>query len=70
MSKIKRVDVAEGGGRHALLKGLNEELKNERITSGRYLVVIAKVPDDWQVKIRPRATRKRGGGRKKGAYQH
>ena len=66
MSKIKRVDVAEGGGREALLDGLKEELKNERITSGRYLVIIAKVPDDWTVRIRPRATRKKGGGRKKG----
>jgi hypothetical protein len=66
VSKIKRVNVEEGGGRKALLDGLEGELKNERITAGRYLVIIAKVPDDWTVGIRPRATRKRGGGRKKG----
>jgi hypothetical protein len=66
MSKIKRVDVKKGGGREALLEGLNDELKNEKITKGRYLIVIAKIPDDWGVKIRPRATRKRGRSRKKG----
>jgi hypothetical protein len=66
VSKIKRVNVEEGGGREALLDGLEEELKNERITAGRYLIVIAKIPDDWGVKIRPRATRKRGRSRKKG----
>jgi hypothetical protein len=66
VSKIKRVNVEEGGGREALLDGLEEELKNERITEGRYLVVIAKVPDNLTVRTRPRATKKKGGGPKKG----
>jgi hypothetical protein len=66
VSKIKRVDVKKGEGREALLDRLKDELKNERITEGRYLVVIAKVPDNLTVRIRPRATKKKGGGPKKG----
>ncbi len=59
MTKIKRVQISEGEGRQALLEKLDKQLKNERITAGRYLVVIAKISEGTQVRVRPRVTRKR-----------
>jgi len=70
VSKVKKVKIVEGGGRAAFLDALDDSLRNERITAGEYIVVISKVPQEWQINIRPRATRVRGGGRKKGGYQY
>ena len=70
MSKIKKIEVEEGGGRDALLSALGQSLTHERITAGEYVVVITKIPPEWQITVRPRATRIRGGGRKRGAYRY
>ena len=69
-SKIKKVKVKEGRGRRGLLEGLEDELKNERITEGEYIVVISKIPENWNVSLRRKAIRNKGGGRKKGGYQY
>lgn len=59
MFKVKTITVDEGGGRAQLLDELESSLRNEKVTSGHYVVTIAKVPPDRRVVVKTQAVRKK-----------